>query len=216
MLAVTFTTLDVWLVVLIVVLILVSGLLALAETAITRTSRAKAQSLVDQGVTGAERLRDVVDNLERDLNSLFLVLLVAQTVQASLTGVVAVRVFGGWGVAIATVVNIVVVFVVAEAAPKTWALQHTERAALFSAPIVAFVGSRLPARGPTPHRPHQRDPAGQGPEAGAVRHRGGGPRRRRRGGRGRRHRPVRARAHRVDHRVRRHRGPRDHGARGPR
>ena len=43
-----------------------------------------------------------------------------------------------------------------------------------------------PAGGPTPHRPHQRDPAGQGPEAGPVRHRGGGARRRRRGGRGRR------------------------------
>jgi CBS domain containing-hemolysin-like protein len=148
MLAVSFTPLDLWLIVAIVVLILISGVLALAETAITRTSRAKAQALVDQGVSGAERLRDVVDNLERDLNSLFLVLLVAQTVQASLTGVVAVRVLGGWGVAVATALNIVVVFVVAEAAPKTWALQHTERAALFAAPIVAFVGRvfRLVAR----------------------------------------------------------------------
>jgi CBS domain containing-hemolysin-like protein len=148
MLAASFTGLDVWLLLAIVVLILISAVLALAETAITRTSRAKAQALVDQGVPGAERLRDVVGNLERDLNSLFLVLLVTQTVQASLTGVVAVRVLGGWGVAVATAVNIVVVFVVAEAAPKTWALQHTERAALFAAPIVAFVGRafRLVAR----------------------------------------------------------------------
>jgi CBS domain containing-hemolysin-like protein len=148
MIAMSFTPLDLWLIVAIVVLILISAVLALAETAITRTSRSKAQALVDQGVPGAERLRDVVDNLERDLNSLFLVLLVAQTVQASLTGVVAVRVLGGWGVAVATAINIVIVFVVAEAAPKTWALQHTERAALFSAPIVAFVGRvfRLVAR----------------------------------------------------------------------
>jgi CBS domain containing-hemolysin-like protein len=148
MLASSFTGVDLWLILAIVVLILISGVLALAETAITRTSRAKAQALVDQGVAGAERLRAVVGNLERDLNSLFLVLLVTQTVQASLTGVVAVRVLGGWGVAVATAVNIVVVFVVAEAAPKTWALQHTERAALFAAPIVAFVGRafRLVAR----------------------------------------------------------------------
>jgi CBS domain containing-hemolysin-like protein len=149
MLAVTFTALDFWLVVAIVVLILVSAVLALSETAVTRMSRAKAQAMVDQGIPGAERVREVVVNLERDLNSLFLVVLVAQTVQASLTGVVAVRLFGGWGVAIATVVNVVVVFVIAEAAPKTWALQHPERAAVLAAPIVAFVGRvfRLAARG---------------------------------------------------------------------
>jgi putative hemolysin len=41
-----------------------------------------------------------------------------------------------------------VLFVVAEAAPKTWALQHTERAATLTAPVVEFIGwvLRFPAR----------------------------------------------------------------------
>jgi putative hemolysin len=138
--AVTVTSLDIWLVVVIVFLILVSAVLALAETSVTRTSKARAQALKEQGARGADRLVDVVDNIERDLNALFLAVLIAQTVQATLTGVVAVRMFGGWGVAVATVINVVVVFVVAEAGPKTWALQHSDRAALFSAPIVRFVG----------------------------------------------------------------------------
>ena len=81
--------------------------------------------MVDQGVKGGERVKEVVDNLERDLNSIFLFVLIAQTVQASLTGVVAVNVFGPWGVLVGTLVNVVVVFIVAEAAPKTWALQNT-------------------------------------------------------------------------------------------
>ena len=56
--------------------------------------------------------------------------------------------FGPLGVAIGIVLNVVVLFVLAEAAPKTWALQHTERAALLTAPLVEFIGRvlRWPAR----------------------------------------------------------------------
>ena len=61
-------------------------------------------------------------------------------------------------------------------------------------------------------RPHERDPARQGSEAGAVRVGAGAARDRRGRGRGRGHRARGARAHRVHHRVRRHRGPRGHGA----
>src|SRR5690606_37591976 len=88
------------------------------------------------------------ENVERDLNALFLAVLIVQTVQAAMTGVVAARVFGGLGVLVGTFVNVVVVFVVGEAGPKTWALQHPERAALMAAPSVRVVGRvlRLVAR----------------------------------------------------------------------
>src|SRR5207302_3846428 len=58
---------------------------------------------------------------------------------------------GGAGVALATAFEIVVIFVFAEAAPKTWAVQHGERAALLVAPIVLglarFPPLRIIARG---------------------------------------------------------------------
>ena len=53
--------------------------------------------------------------------------------------------FGAWGVAVATFVNVVVVFVLAEAAPKTWAVQHPERSALLSARPVALLARLLAA-----------------------------------------------------------------------
>ncbi len=143
MLAVEFTTADVWILVVVVILIVISGVFAVAETSITRISRAKAQAMVDQGVKGGEKVKEVVENLERDLNSLFLFVLIVQTVQAALTGVVAARIFGTWGVIIATFVNVVLVFIIAEAAPKTWAIQHTERAAALTAPLVRIVGRLL-------------------------------------------------------------------------
>ncbi|MGZ4706687.1 MAG: hemolysin family protein, partial [Acidimicrobiales bacterium] len=83
---------------------------------------------------------------ERFLNPVLLVVLLCQLVQASLTGILADRLFGGWGVAIATVVNVVIVFVLAEAAPKTWAIQHPERAALLSARPVTLLARFWPVR----------------------------------------------------------------------
>src|SRR5690606_8924308 len=96
---------------------------------------------------GARVLR-IVDNLERDLNSVYLAVNIVQTVQAALVGVLTANLFGALGVAIGIVLNVVVIFVIAEAAPKTWALQHTERAAVLTAPLVEAVGwvLRVPAR----------------------------------------------------------------------
>jgi CBS domain containing-hemolysin-like protein len=138
--AATASTADVWMIVTIVVLILIAVATAIAETAIVRISRAKASALLEEGRPGAAALKDLVDAPERWINGLLLVALVCQIVQATLTGVVSGNLFGPAGVALATFVNVVVIFVFAEAAPKTWALQHSERAALLtSRPVRLFV-----------------------------------------------------------------------------
>ncbi len=141
-------TTDVWLLVVTLALVLLAAVLAVAETAITRMTKAKAASLVEQDRKGAERVERIVDNLERDLNAVYLAVNVVQVVQAALVGVLAGRLFGPLGVAVGVLLNVAVLFTVAEAAPKTWALQHTERAALMTAPLVEWIGTvlRFPAR----------------------------------------------------------------------
>jgi len=145
-LAVELTTSDIWMLVAIVVLIVVSILTALAETALVRVSRAKAASLAEEGRPGAQALVALVAQPERWLNALLLVVLISQIVQASLTGVLAGRLFGGWGVVVATGLNVSVMYVLAETAPKTWAIQHTERAALLSARPVKALADFAPLR----------------------------------------------------------------------
>ncbi|MCU1453751.1 MAG: hypothetical protein JWN46_1897 [Acidimicrobiales bacterium] len=130
----------------IAVLLVISGFAALAETAIVRITKAKAAALVEDGRFGASALARLVASPERWLNALLLVVLVCQIVQATLTGVVAGRLFGGVGIAVATFVNVVIVFVLAEAAPKTWALQNPERAALLAARPVAAITEFPPLR----------------------------------------------------------------------
>jgi len=120
--------------------------LALAETALTRVSRTKAMSLIDEGHRSAATLLHLVEKHDRWLNPLLLVTLAAQLIQATLTGVVAERLLGSWGIAIATLVNVGIVFVIAEAAPKTWALQHPERAGLAAARPVAALAAFPPLK----------------------------------------------------------------------
>ena len=145
-LATGFTSVDGLLLGAIFVLLSIAVVTSIAETAIVRVSRAKATALAEEDRPGAKALLSLVQAPERWINALLLVVLVCQIVQATLTGVVSGRLFGGVGVAIATFINVVVTFVLAEAAPKTWALQHTERAALASARPVKILVDFGPLR----------------------------------------------------------------------
>ncbi|MHB1137882.1 MAG: hemolysin family protein [Microthrixaceae bacterium] len=142
------TTVDIVLLVVVLIMTLTAAVLALAETSITRMSRSRAAALAQKDPKGGARVLRIVENLERDLNSIYLSVNIVQTIQSALVGVLAASLFGALGVAIGIIVNVLVLFVVAEAAPKTWALQHTERAALLTAPLVEFSGwiLRIPAR----------------------------------------------------------------------
>jgi CBS domain containing-hemolysin-like protein len=137
---------DIWLLVLAVVFILLSAFLALAETGLTRMNRVKAATLEEQGRRGAAALNRLIEHPERAINPVLFLLLLCNIAAATLVGVVAGHAVGALGVVVATAVEVVVIFVFAEAMPKTWAVQHTERAALFAAPAVSVLVKVPPIR----------------------------------------------------------------------
>jgi putative hemolysin len=136
---------------LIVVLYAFSMFLALAETAFVRMNRVRAMALEEEGRKGAARLVAMLENPTATLNSVLLLLLVSQLTSATLLGVVLEGAFGTLGVVIGVVLQIVVFFVVAEVAPKTYAIQHTDKAALavsgFLWAVTHFPPLRLLSRG---------------------------------------------------------------------
>ncbi len=132
-----FHTEDALLIVVIVILLAASGVLAMAETSLVRMNRIKAKSLVDEKKRGARQLARLVENPANFLNPILLLVLICQLVSATLVGIVAEHLFGGLGVLLGIVFEIVVIFVFFEAVPKNWAVQHADRAALLSAPIVS-------------------------------------------------------------------------------
>jgi CBS domain containing-hemolysin-like protein len=129
----------------VVVLFLASIVLAAAETALTRVSRARAQALAETAGRRGQLLLELVEH-QGWLNPVLLVVLSTQLVQSTLLGVLASRLLGAWGVVGATALNVTLFFVVAEVAPKTWAIQNTDRVALAAARPVRALASLPPLR----------------------------------------------------------------------
>ena len=138
---------DVWMLVAIFLILFVLAFLAIAETALNRISRVKAQAIADsQGSKASQALLRLVTHPERFINPLLVTVTVLQLAQAFLTTLVADSLFGAAGVAVGFVLNVIVFFVLAEAMPKTWAVLSAERAALFTARPVEWLVSFLPLR----------------------------------------------------------------------
>jgi CBS domain containing-hemolysin-like protein len=121
---------DVWILVAIILLVLLAGVLAAAETALTRVTRPHAEALAGEQRRNADALLDLVNRPEQFVTTVVLLLVVCQLVQATLVGIEANRVFGVVGMVVAIALDVVVVFVVAESAPKTVAILNPDRVAL--------------------------------------------------------------------------------------
>jgi putative hemolysin len=121
------------------VLLVVTMLLAGAETALGRMPRTRAQVLDAEGRRGARKLLELAGRPDQFVNPLLFALLVTQLAQATLVGIVAERLGGLAGLAIGMAIDIVVVFVVTASA-RTWAVLHPDRAALAAAgPVSALI-----------------------------------------------------------------------------
>lgn len=130
---------DLWLTFLLVAALLAAIFLAAAEASMLRVSEFRAKSLAEDGDRRAVRLSVLLTRLQAVLNTVLLLALLAQIGAATVTGVLAQRLFGNLGVTIASVTLTVVLFIYGEAIPKTFAVRHAERTALAVAMPVAFL-----------------------------------------------------------------------------
>ena len=129
-----------------VCLVLVVAVMSAVESGLVRTSVAKATSLIEDGRRGAERLARVLADAPRYLNPVLFVGLSSQVVHAALVGIVAARWLGlGWALLVIAA-DVLVVYVVADAVPRTWALQHPENAAIAGSAVASVVGVIAPVR----------------------------------------------------------------------
>jgi CBS domain containing-hemolysin-like protein len=146
MIAAEFTNIDLLMVVGIFVMLLVLMFLAVAEMGLSRISRPRAASLADKGLKSGKALKRLVDEPERWVNALLLMVQVCQIVQTTLWAQLADRIAGGVGVAVGVVLNVIVFFVLAEAVPKTYAVMSPQRAALSTARATAALVAFPPLR----------------------------------------------------------------------
>jgi CBS domain containing-hemolysin-like protein len=121
-----------------VVLVVIGGLIASAETALARISRVRAEEFVREGRRGAKRLKAVVADPPRYLNLLLLLRLSCELISTVIATLLFIDLLGdqGWAYAAAAAAMIVVSYVIVGVSPRTLGRQHAEPIALASAPIV--------------------------------------------------------------------------------
>jgi CBS domain containing-hemolysin-like protein len=124
----------------VVLLIAVVGVLGAAEVSITRTNRVRAYRFQEEGRRGAKSLVKIADNQAPFLNVVLLLVLLSTIGGTTIATSLAVGVFHGAGEIIATLAMTVLLFVFAEVTPKTFAIQQTDRVALFLAPLIVGLG----------------------------------------------------------------------------
>ena len=140
---------DVLLVGVAVVLVVVAGVFASADAALSSMSRARAAELVEQGRSGARRVLAVAEDPPRYLNTVLLLQTAAETTAIVLVALVVADTYDPtWQqVVVAVAIMLVVSFVAIGVAPRTLGRQHAERIALLSAGPVTVLTRIL---GPLP------------------------------------------------------------------
>jgi CBS domain containing-hemolysin-like protein len=140
---------DVLLVGIAAVLVVVAGLFASADAALSSLSRARATELVQQGRSGARRVLAVAEDPPRYLNTVLLLQTAAETTAIVLVALAVGSTYDPtWQQVVFTVAIMVVVsYVVIGVAPRTLGRQHAERFALMSAGVVIVLTRIL---GPLP------------------------------------------------------------------
>jgi CBS domain containing-hemolysin-like protein len=134
---------DTWTVAGAALLVLLAAVFSAAQAALSRMTPHRVEKLAVDG-RRADALLRLVTHPVRTLNILALLVLVLEVCAVALIGLVAQRTLPRPAGLAATIVGAAVaLFVVAEAAPKTLALQRTERVALATAPLISLFVSPL-------------------------------------------------------------------------
>ncbi len=115
--------------------VLAAGL-SLIEVAVVRVRRTRVAVATESGDDRARRLLALIDDLPVTLNAILLLALLMQVTTATIGGVLAERWFGNLGITVATIVTTLVLFLYAEAIPKTVAIRSPYQVARHATPIL--------------------------------------------------------------------------------
>ena len=119
-----------WLILKIVVLgvlLLLSGFFSGSETALIKTGRLKARSLLKRGVKGADTVQKLVNEPEVWLTTVLIGNNIVNIAASALATSIAIEYFGDLGVGIAIGVMTFLILTFGEIMPKTFAVHHAER-----------------------------------------------------------------------------------------
>ncbi|MBI2868850.1 MAG: HlyC/CorC family transporter [Chloroflexi bacterium] len=119
--------------------LVLSAFFSSSETAFISLQRIRLEHMLDNKVTGAERVARLVRRPERLLSTILLGNNLVNTAAASLGTFLAITLLGERGVIVATVAVTVLLLIFGETTPKTIAAQNAERLSLAYARPMGFL-----------------------------------------------------------------------------
>jgi Mg2+/Co2+ transporter CorB len=124
-------------------LILLSGFFSGSETALMTLNRYRAKSLADKGHKGAKLAIKLLTRPDRLLGLILLGNNIVNIFAATISTIIALRLYGEIGIAIAPFVLTIVILVFAEVSPKTLAALKPEKLAYPSAFLYTLIAKPL-------------------------------------------------------------------------
>ena len=137
------TLINLFLLLIIIVLILISGFLSGSDTAITATSRARIISKIKKGSSRAQYIQKIIEKKESTISSLLLSNNLVNILATSLATAFFYNLFGVTGIFYATVLMTFLLVIFAEIIPKTYALNKPTRTALIIGPMIYYLNKIL-------------------------------------------------------------------------
>tara|TARA_B100000579_G_C22840620_1_gene861259 strand:- start:846 stop:2138 length:1293 start_codon:yes stop_codon:yes gene_type:complete len=137
------TIANLFLLILIIFLILLSGFLSGSETAITATSKARIISKIKKGSLGAEYVKKIIDTKDTVISSLLLSNNLVNILASSLATAFFYDLFGVTGIFYATILMTFLLVLFAEVLPKTYSINKPTRTAMRIAPIIYYLNKLL-------------------------------------------------------------------------
>lgn len=134
---------DVWIVLAVVVLLVLSAFFSGSETALTAVSKARMHALEQEGSLRAKQVNGLLASPERIIGTVLIGNNLVNILASALTTSLLIHWFGDVGVVYATVVMTAIVVVFSEVLPKTYALAFADRIALAVAPVMRVLISVL-------------------------------------------------------------------------
>ena len=129
---------DIFQLVFLVILLLLSAFFSSAETALTTVNRIRMRTLAEDGDKRAERVLRITDDSGKMLSAILIGNNIVNLSASSIATSLAIELWGSVGAGIATGILTLLILIFGEISPKTLATIYSERIALtYSAAIEA-------------------------------------------------------------------------------
>lgn len=130
---------DIFQLIILVILILLSAFFSSAETALTTSNRIRMRTLAEDGDKRAERVLRITDDSGKMLSAILIGNNIVNLSASSIATSLAIKLWGSVGAGIATGVLTLLILIFGEISPKTLATIYSERIALLYSPAIELL-----------------------------------------------------------------------------